>query len=622
VTNDDFLTMPFPPRLVIKEWDTEVPVPLVWDVLAQTDKLNRAIGLPPVENGALHGQEISRTVHARLFGFIPLHWIESPFEWVREHRYVVQRDFPSGPLRRFRGGVEVEPRGAGSRIRVFAELTPRNWLGRLAIPLVGWTALGRTWAYCSRIFCQALEQRTAASSAKFLPAASVVRTRADAALLAQRAAALRAEASLDPATLDALLRHLSGAGDDEVVRMRPYALADGWGLPRREALRVFLHATRSGLLDLAWELLCPNCRVPKTEAGALARVTRRFHCDTCGIGYEANFDRYVELRFRVHPAVRGAHDAVYCFGGPYNAPHVLVQHVLQPGESRDLLMTLNDEAYRIRTLRTNRAVTLSPVPGSAPMDRLAVAYLGGAWDRAESRFHPGPVELRWTNGSSSAIGLVLERMHWDDQAVTAAEVTALQEFRDLFGSEVLAPGQEIGVESVTIVFSDLKDSTRLYEEAGDAPAYGQVGRHFEFLKERVARHHGAVVKTIGDAVMAVFHQPADALRCCLAIQRDLPALNAAWPARPLVVKLGLHSGPAIAINANGLLDYFGRTVNIASRLLRESRGDDLVLAKGFTGDVRVGEALTQERPVVADEWTATLRGMSEPLTLCRLKVKQ
>jgi adenylate cyclase len=611
--------MSFSPRLVTKEWDTEVPVPLVWDVLAHTDKLNRAIGLPSVQNGVMNGQEMARPVHARLFGLLPLNWIESPFEWVREHRYVVQRDFPDGPLRQFRGGVEVEPLGTGSRIRVFAELTPRNWLGRLAIPLLGWIALGRTWAYCSRVFCQAVEQRTAWSNAKFLPAASVVRTSADATLLAQRAATLRAIFSLDPGTIDALIRHLAEAGDDEVVRMRPYALASRWGLSRHETLRVFLYATKSGLVDLTWELLCPNCRVPKVEADALARVTKQFHCDTCGIGYEADMDRYVELRFRVHPAIRDAHDAVYCFGGPYTAPHVLVQHVLQPGESRDLLMTLHDEAYRIRTLCLNQSVTLSPAPGSMPTDRLAYAYRDGAWDKTESRFHPGPVEWRWTNQSSTAIGLVLERLHWDDLAVTAAEVTALQEFRDLFGSEVLAPGQEIGVESVTIVFSDLKDSTRLYEEAGDAPAYGQVGRHFEFLKERIARHHGAVVKTIGDAVMAVFHQPADAVRCCLAIQRDLPSFNTAWPSRPLIVKLGLHCGPVIAINANGLLDYFGRTVNIAARLLRESQGGDLVLAKGSTEDARAQEALKQERPVVAAEWTTTLRGMSKPLTLQRLK---
>jgi class 3 adenylate cyclase len=204
-------------------------------------------------------------------------------------------------------------------------------------------------------------------------------------------------------------------------------------------------------------------------------------------------------------------------------------------------------------------------------------------------------------------------------ATPAAEVTALQEFRDLFGSEVLAPGQEIGVESVTIVFSDLKESTRLYEQAGDAPAYGHVRRHFDFLKERIARHRGAVVKTIGDAVMAVFHLPDDALRCCLEIQRDVPAFNDARPGQPaLIVKLGMHRGPAIAIHANNLLDYFGRTVNIASRVLRESQGGDVVLAKAVLDDPRVREAMEREKASVAAEWTSTLRGVAEPLPLCRV----
>ncbi|MFM8551294.1 MAG: adenylate/guanylate cyclase domain-containing protein, partial [Nitrospiraceae bacterium] len=159
-----------------------------------------------------------------------------------------------------------------------------------------------------------------------------------------------------------------------------------------------------------------------------------------------------------------------------------------------------------------------------------------------------------------------------------------------------------------------------YEEAGDAPAYGHVRRHFDFLKERIARHQGAVVKTIGDAVMAVFHQPADGLRCALAIQRDLPSFNTSLPDRPpLIVKLGLHHGPAIALNANGLLDYFGRTVNIAARLLRESRGGDLVLAKTCLDDDRVRLALAESGAPVVDEWASTLRGLAQPLTLCRIK---
>jgi class 3 adenylate cyclase len=191
----------------------------------------------------------------------------------------------------------------------------------------------------------------------------------------------------------------------------------------------------------------------------------------------------------------------------------------------------------------------------------------------------------------------------------------------LFGSEVLGPGQDIGIESVTILFSDLKDSTRLYELAGDAPAYGHVRQHFDFLKERVARCRGVVVKTIGDSVMAVFHLPEDAVQCCVEIQRDVRPFNESWPSRQaLTVKLGVHHGPAIAITANGRLDYFGRTVNVAARIARESDGGDVVLAKALLEDPRVHAVLERDKASVAAEWISTLRGVTEPLTLCRVKL--
>jgi len=354
-------------------------------------------------------------------------------------------------------------------------------------------------------------------------------------------------------------------------------------------------------------------------------VTRLFHCETCGIDYEANLDRYVELCFRVNPGIRRAEDQVYCFGGPYSAPHILVQHLLKPGEAREVSTRLADEAYRVRVLRLNRSVPLVPgadseTTGADRSGETVVEYCDEGWTRSDALFIPGPVRLRWSNRSSRTVGVALERIRWDEEAVSAAEVTALQEFRDLFGSEVLGPGQDIGIESITILFSDLKDSTHLYEVAGDAPAYGHVRQHFDFLKERITRCRGAVVKTIGDAVMAVFHLPEDALRCCLDIQRDVGPFNSSWPGRQaLTVKLGLHHGPAIAINANGRLDYFGRTVNVAARIARESEGSDVVVARAVLADPRVRAALEREKASVVAEWTSTLRGVTEPLALCRVR---
>lgn len=622
--------MQFSPRRLTQEWEINAPVSRVWDVLAHTDKLNRAVGLPPVHPSPYDNQELGRRVDARLYGVFPMSWIEYPFEWVRERSYSVRRDYSRGPLARFRGGLELYPSGTGSRVRLYGELTPRNLVGWVVGPFFGRKTLQRTWDYCRRAVHQNLQtsQESQSVSAPVRPSPispiSSSRRLADMAELQQRADRLGKVPSLDKRVIAELIRHLSEAGDEDVIRMQPYALADRWAASRHEALRVFLHATRAGLLNLVWDLMCPNCRVPKAEAGSLSLVTRQFHCDTCGIDYEANLDRYVELRFGVHPAVRSAQDAVYCFGGPHSAPHILVQHLLQPGEERDLSATLQNEAYRIRTLLVNRTSLLlpnshEPSPSEEQTDRLLFRYGNDGWEQQESVFYPGTVHLRWANRFSKPIAVVLERVRWDDQAVTAAEVTALQEFRDLFGSEVLAPGQEIGVESVAILFSDLKGSTRLYEEAGDAPAYGQVRRHFEFLKERIGECRGAVVKTIGDAVMAVFYSPADALRCGLAVQRDIIRFNETLPNdRAFVIKLGMHHGPAIAINANGRLDYFGRTVNLAARILRESQGGDVVLVKDTIEDPRLREVMNEEKATVVAEWSPTLRGLAEPLTLCRV----
>lgn len=614
--------MAFAARLMSQEWDLPASLPLVWEVLGQTNRLNRESGLPTVQPGAFEGEDVGRKAQARLYKLLPMAWTEYPFEWERNRSYVVQRQYSSGPLLQFRGGIELQPaRGRGgaelTKVRIFAEVTPRNLLGWLAVPVMAWDGFRRARIYCERT----LRRRQAADAA---PAAGWSRrSPVDAALLARRAARLDAISSLDRAIVAALLRHLAEAADDEVVRMQPLALGAGWRTDPHETLRVFLHATRAGVLSLVWELICPNCRVPKEEAESLTEVTSRFHCDTCGIAYDATFDRYVELRFRCHPGIRPAQTQVYCFGGPYTAPHILVQHLLWPGESRELTLPLAAETYRIRTLRRNRAslLTPGPAPATGGSAQVTIAYTDAGWERAEQAFAPGPVTLRWTNRSDRLVGVVLERLRWDEWAVTAARVTTLQEFRDLFGSEVLTPGQEIGVESVTILFSDLKESTRLYEEAGDAPAYGHVRRHFDFIKERVVRRQGAVVKTIGDAVMAVFHQPAEALRCGLDIQRDLPVFNnaARGDGTPLVVKLGLHHGPAIAINANGRLDYFGRTVNIASRVLRESRGGDVVLARELVEEPQVAAALVEEKAEMTEEWTPILRGLGAPMTLCRLR---
>ena len=197
----------------------------------------------------------------------------------------------------------------------------------------------------------------------------------------------------------------------------------------------------------------------------------------------------------------------------------------------------------------------------------------GGWPDGEALWHTCP-RLSLANPTDRRIVFVLERNAWADDAATAAEVTALQSFRDLFAGEALRPGEEISVGNLAFLFTDLRGSTRLYREAGDAKAFGLVMEHFDILKTIIAEEGGAVVKTIGDAVMAVFPRPCSAVRAALEAHRRL---RESQPS--LVLKAGVHCGSCIAVNQNDRLDYFGSTLNLSARLLGFSLGGDLVVTQ-------------------------------------------
>jgi class 3 adenylate cyclase len=203
-------------------------------------------------------------------------------------------------------------------------------------------------------------------------------------------------------------------------------------------------------------------------------------------------------------------------------------------------------------------------------------------------------------------------------ALTADRVTALQAFRDLFSDDVLRPGDEVAVGHIALLFSDLKGSTALYQSIGDASAYHLVRDHFAFMAKVIRDHEGAVVKTIGDAVMAAFVSPAQAVAAAIEIQRRIAAFNGkgGGAGQPLVIKLGVHGGPTIAVTLNDRLDYFGSTVNMAARLQGESHGGDIVLSPEIAEDVSIAPVLSGMQ-VARDQ--ARLKGFDQPTGFFRLR---
>ena len=583
-----------------------------WRILADTDHLNRVIGLAAIEVTGTP-DPLLRRVRTRAYGMVPVRWQEFPFDWVRDRRYTVRREFEAGPLACVEGGIELVSDGGGVTVKAFADYTPSNVTGRFL-----WRA-GRAPVTDVLEFCDRYLARRTAGHPDPVPVPArrpdVNVARLD-GLLAELA-----RAPVDPQLVMRLRGRVLEGSDDQLVRIRPYALANAWGVDRRELLRAFLYATRAGMFELRWELMCPNCRVPKDEADSLAELPLQFHCDTCGIVYDADFDKRVELRFTVHPAVRQARDDVYCIGSPLRMPHVIAQQYFKAHEDRRLTLPVTG-ALRLRTVGSAEHLDVVPGPANARVGEVRATYAGGRWSGPHSLTVDGALTvpegaaLVLRNQTEGPVLALLEDRAWTADATPASEVTALQEFRDLFSSEVLAPGQQLAIRHIALVFSDLKGSTRLYEQVGDAAAYSRVSRHFTFIKQSVARAGGTIVKTMGDGVMCAFPRLDDALEAALEMQRQVrPWCAGEGIDPPFVLKLGVHAGPAIAMTANGRLDYFGRTVNVAARLGAQSRGGDIVLL----GEVHDGAGAAPGN-ATEEEFTTRLRGLESERRLVRLTV--
>ncbi len=600
----------------IKRWQWEVDVPLqaIWQAMADTARFNEAAGLPKHEI-AEHPQPDGSVLYLAegRVGPLLLRWREVPVNWVREQWFEHRREFFNGPLRCLYARFYLEPTEDGCRVTVEVEAAARN--------LAGWVMLKtRFWTGCEKMYGDRIFQ--ACDHGKGLrpdPFAYVAPKPGPGAAARGAAAVARIEATGHGHGRAAdLLGQLFDRQEVDLIHLQPLAFAREKGLAALQAIELFLEATREGLLDMRWDLLCPRCRVPKATAARLDALPHGAHCGTCNIDYDSDFSKNVELSFSPAPGIRPVQAGEYCLFGPLSTPHILLHLTLAPGEVREVAMTLPESLYRWRTLEAGPETELSTDGAEVP--RLLLLEDEVALGEAAP---PGRILLE--NRSGRPLTAILEELTWARDALTADRVTSLQTFRDLFSDQVLRPGDEVAIRRIALLFSDLKGSTALYTRVGDAAAYHLVREHFAYLAAIVRAHEGAVVKTIGDAVMASFVDPQKALEAALEIQERVAEFNAGLadgrdreagpgPEEALIIKLGLHEGPAIAVTLNDQLDYFGQTVNMAARLQGESQGGDIVFSESFADASTASDRLTAWR--VEREQT-TPKGFDSPVGFYR-----
>ena len=434
------------------------------------------------------------------------------------------------------------------------------------------------------------------------------------------------------------------SGDDlALYRINPLAFARDRAITEAESIDLFLHATRSGLFEMSWDVVCPQSGMVLDSFGALRTLKTHYVCGLCDVTGDTDLDDFIEVTFTVSPQLRRLpfHDPDLLSVEDFHWKRRFLNHgrlpgqqvrfldflrgmvrglaFLPPGSTTTLRADLGPGALSGVNIQTQAAfmVPILGEPTTTPT-LLRIKYDGQRFSSSHSAVPPGPVVIDVESSAPARGSLLL--INWPPEIVaqtvkppldfdpymSGGMLLARQTFRRLFRSERVDEREGLGIRQVTLLFTDLKGSTAMYERLGDLNAYALVREHFALLGSVVQEHSGAIVKTIGDAVMAVFSRPSDAVSAALHMLGEIERYNSEHGDPSIILKIGAHCGPSIAVTLNENLDYFGQTVNVAARVQSLADAGEICISEALYSAPGVSHLLAGHKIV---EFDAPLHGV-------------
>jgi class 3 adenylate cyclase len=451
----------------------------------------------------------------------------------------------------------------------------------------------------------------------------------------------------DPAVADAIMQLIDEGEDHELNRINVLDFSKRTGLDEERVISGFLHASRLGLFDLTWNVLCPGCGGVLDAHSTLKSLRHDdYHCGLCACGYEASVDEQVEVAFTVSPRIRriAAHDpntlplweyykqVFWSSGVEFNqesfaslTDEVTLDALELPAGERAVLSLQLPAEFIIVFEPVTHAAQFIDVQGEPTKERqqLSLVYNKTPTPTGSNiTMRPGPLRLQLDNQAGvrvlPSVFIAADALHHligkRKPFVTAKRMLTNQTFRDVYKADNLNIDQRLKITSLTFLFTDLKGSTALYERVGDLAAFDLVRAHFHALLEIINSEKGAVVKTIGDAVMATFVRPEHGLAAGLRIRAAMETLNTERGTRDLVVKIGIHEGSCLAVMLNERQDYFGQTVNIAARVQGLSTSHAIHIT-GPVIEAPAVAAMLDQAAITPIQKHAALRGIADKVVV-------
>jgi class 3 adenylate cyclase len=441
---------------------------------------------------------------------------------------------------------------------------------------------------------------------------------------------------------------LAKTDDWGLFRVNPLLFGAQHDLPPARALDLFIHGARVGLFDFEFNQLCAYCGGVEYSFNGLGEVSDSFYCTTCEVAHNCTLDDRLEVSFTIARPIhllninkfadQQSYARVFFSANMDRHPDVVA---LMTRSLRRFIPIDSDASYDLE-FEAKVGERLSLISADTH-SKVKITVADGAPTTASLGYHPvgpevktlslGPGKVRLTvkNSRPGRMAVIfsddvldgLRELGVRSPAMWKPYVTGKmllnnQTFRDLFRVQTLAPDLKLNLKSLTLLFTDLKGSTELYDRTGDVYAYQVVQEHFRLLSNAVRKHDGAIVKTMGDAIMASFSTPRDAVAAAVEMMKAMEAVNAKVKAdgHETGLKVGVHEGSALAVNAESRLDYFGQTVNIAARVQALATSGEIWVSESVEESTGVaplleGAGFAKERKVVA------LKGVGTPTPVFR-----
>jgi hypothetical protein len=310
----------------------------------------------------------------------------------------------------------------------------------------------------------------------------------------------------DSAVADAIVQLIEKGEDHELNRVNVLDFSKRHGLDEEKAISGFLHASRLGLFDLTWNVLCPGCSGVLDAHDTLKSLRNDdYHCGLCACGYEPSVDEQVEVAFTVSPKVRriAAHDpnglplweyykqVFWSSGIDLNTEFFTT--LTEQATLDSLELPAGERAVLSLQLPPQFIIVFEPVTHSAHFidvqgeptkerQQLSLVFNKSHPPTGSITMRPGPLRLSLDNQAGvrtlPTVFIAAEELHEllgkRRPFLTAKRMLSNQTFRDVFKADNLHIDQRLKITSLTFLFTDLKGSTALYERVGDLAAFDLV----------------------------------------------------------------------------------------------------------------------------------------------------